>query len=170
LSILPFADGSKKYFLGTSVGLFSADSLEVHTNTSAGTKWKREAPNLLGHTVVNMIETREVDGLVVVATHGQGVFSANFKTVVSTKNISDVSAQLKIAPNPATERACLDLSALLPFEKNGLTIRIFDLNGRLIQSYSSIKTEQHWIEMHDWQRGTYLVSVEGKAVKKLIKY
>ncbi|MEY4903450.1 MAG: hypothetical protein RLZZ292_1265 [Bacteroidota bacterium] len=171
MSILPLPDGSKKYFLGTSIGLYSADSLVVHTSTTAGTQWKREADNLIGYSVVNMIDTRAVDGLVVVATHGQGIISANFKPIVAEKNL-DFSPYLSLSPNPTNDFTYLDLSS---FEKTNqpFQIKIFDLVGRLVHTFTTTSNEKYYMDTRDWQKGTYLVSVqqgEKRGVKKLVVY
>ncbi|MBK7936322.1 MAG: exo-alpha-sialidase [Lewinellaceae bacterium] len=78
ISILPFADGKRKYFCGTSIGLFSADTLLPHNASQPGTQWTLEAPDQIGNTVINHVEVRPSDGLVVAATHGMGLFKANF--------------------------------------------------------------------------------------------
>ncbi len=60
------------YFVGTSTGLYSATTLD-----GTSTIWEHESPDGIGNVVVDMIDSRETDGLVVIGTHGNGVFSAN---------------------------------------------------------------------------------------------
>jgi hypothetical protein len=68
--ILPIT-GNTYYFVATSTGIYSTTSL-----TGASTIWALEGASAIGNVVVDMIATRQPDGLVVAATHGQGIYSA----------------------------------------------------------------------------------------------
>lgn len=65
-------DDSKIYFVGTTTGLYSTESLN-----GTSTTWEREGEGTIGNVPVSMIRSRKVDGYVAVATHGKGMFSAN---------------------------------------------------------------------------------------------
>ncbi len=56
--------------VGTSVGLFSTALLN-----GPSTVWVREAASSVGSNIVTMIEYREQDNFVAIATHGNGMFS-----------------------------------------------------------------------------------------------
>lgn len=64
------ANGSKIYFLGTSVGLYATTNLN-----GASTNWIQEGANTIGNVPVVMIKSRRSDGLVALGTHGTGLFS-----------------------------------------------------------------------------------------------
>ncbi|MDA3860466.1 MAG: T9SS type A sorting domain-containing protein, partial [Melioribacteraceae bacterium] len=64
--------GGTKFFVATSAGLYSTTSLN-----GMSTSWAQESPNGIGVSVCTMVRTREVDGNVVIATHGSGIYSAN---------------------------------------------------------------------------------------------
>ncbi|MEQ8238722.1 MAG: cadherin domain-containing protein [Cyclobacteriaceae bacterium] len=61
-------NGNKKYFVGTSVGLFSTSSLN-----GANTNWTIETP-MLDNIVIEDLFLRPIDGALVVGTHGRGAF------------------------------------------------------------------------------------------------
>ena len=164
VSILKLKDGTKKYFAATSVGLYSADSLVLHTNTT-GTKWALEGDNTIGNVVCNHIETRAVDGLVVVATHGAGAFSANFQSnVVSKTNDFQSINNFSIYPNPAKEvlhwKADTDFS---PTAK----IYLYDMNGRLAKQTFY---KDNSLIVNDLQKGIYILQVKNgdKTVSKKV--
>ncbi len=73
-AIMP-VQGRQYYFVGSSTGLYSTTALN-----GALTIWKQESPDLIGNVVVDMVAVRPVDGLVAVATHGNGVYSRHFPT------------------------------------------------------------------------------------------
>ncbi|MCZ6694047.1 MAG: hypothetical protein O6939_09090, partial [Bacteroidetes bacterium] len=61
-----------RYFAGTSTGLYSTSTL-----SGASTIWTQENPTKIGSVVVDQVRTK--DGLVVVGTHGNGLYSAKFE-------------------------------------------------------------------------------------------
>lgn len=69
VSIL-YLDDEPVYLAATRVGLFSARRLE-----GMDTKWSPEAQTFIGNVVINMIDVRQSEGFVAVATHGNGVYS-----------------------------------------------------------------------------------------------
>jgi hypothetical protein len=67
-----------EYYAGTSVGLFSATSL----NGSA-TQWAREVGGPMTTAIVNSLAYRWQDNTLVVGTHGNGMFVANIGDAVN---------------------------------------------------------------------------------------
>lgn len=74
-SVVPYT-GAVTYFVATSTGLYSTNLLN-----GASTVWAQEGASTIGNVVVDMIDARTVDGFVVAATHGQGIFSSNLVPV-----------------------------------------------------------------------------------------
>lgn len=71
VKILPVG-GTNVYYIGTSTGLYSTGYLN-----GANTVWEQEGASVIGNVVVDMIDARASDGMVVAATHGNGIFSAS---------------------------------------------------------------------------------------------
>ncbi|MBM2841322.1 MAG: hypothetical protein HW412_1850 [Bacteroidetes bacterium] len=67
-TIVP-SGGGTTYYLGTSTGLYSTTSL------SATTVWVQEGATNIGNVVVNFLDSRSSDGVVVVGTHANGTYS-----------------------------------------------------------------------------------------------
>jgi photosystem II stability/assembly factor-like uncharacterized protein len=167
ISILPQPGGKRKYFCGTSVGLFSADTLIQHTNTQAGTQWTLEAPGLIGSTVVPFVDVRPSDGLVVAASHGNGMFSANFTPLVATNEPKQAPA-VRVWPNPAADFAAFQA------EGNGqrrVTVLLYDQNGKMVRQ-TSFSGDSGKMELGGLPSGTYLYELRGQNWKtsgKLLK-
>ena len=85
VTMLPVGGGIL-YFVGTSVGVYSASVLN-----GASTTWAKEGAGSIGSTPVNMIAARASDGLVAVATHGNGMYSA-VVTALPVELVSFVAA------------------------------------------------------------------------------
>ncbi|MBL7999447.1 MAG: hypothetical protein JNL32_12525, partial [Candidatus Kapabacteria bacterium] len=63
-------NGKELYFIGTSTGLYSTAFLNGNQ-----TVWVQEGAATIGNTVVAMMDYRESDGFMVVATHGNGMYA-----------------------------------------------------------------------------------------------
>jgi hypothetical protein len=126
-SILPVSDGYV-YLLATSTGLYATDTLK-----GLNTIWVQQGTNTIGNTVCDMIDYRVSDGLVAIATHAGGIFSA---TITSKKDVAGVSVSdkpvfgLRTYPNPfrteCTIEYVLDKAARV-------RLSLFDELGNLVK-------------------------------------
>jgi photosystem II stability/assembly factor-like uncharacterized protein len=96
-SILPVGN-SNVYFVGTSTGLYATDTLN-----GLSTIWTLQGASTIGNVVVDMIDTRVSDGLVVVATHGRGFFTGTVTDQGQVTSAKDLfkKTDLVVYPNPA---------------------------------------------------------------------
>jgi photosystem II stability/assembly factor-like uncharacterized protein len=72
--IIPDGNGGNYYFAGTSVGLFMTQFLD-----GDNTEWTQQSTDLIGEVVISWIRVRPIDGFIMVATHGNGVFTGNYE-------------------------------------------------------------------------------------------
>lgn len=116
------------YFVGTSVGLFATDTL-----IDNATVWTNIASNTIGNVVINMVETRDSDGLVVVGTHGNGIYSTRVTSIDevlnSIGNRDPFAVAPLIYPNPAIDQISIKLSLA---KKSDIEISIFNISGKNI--------------------------------------
>jgi len=90
-------NGGTIYFAGTSVGLFSTANLN-----GTQTIWQQESPDLIGRSIVDMIDARSTDGWVLVSTQGNGIFSTYFQpTGTGDQNTTYQTKLEQNYPNPA---------------------------------------------------------------------
>jgi len=71
--IMPDGNGGNYYFAGTSVGLFMTKILD-----GDNTVWTQQSPDIIGDVVVSWLRVRPIEGLVMISTHGNGVFTAKY--------------------------------------------------------------------------------------------
>ncbi|MFH5883283.1 T9SS type A sorting domain-containing protein [Halalkalibaculum sp. DA3122] len=72
-TIMPYGTNTV-YLLGTSVGLFSTETLD-----GSSTEWAQENPGGVGNAVTEYVTSRHTDGTVALGTHGRGIFVGEFQ-------------------------------------------------------------------------------------------
>lgn len=155
ISMLPQPGGRRKYFCGTSVGLYSTDTLVVHTATQK-TNWVQESPDGIGSTVVSYVDTRPADGLVVAATHGNGMFTAQFDPAVSVSAPFETSV-VRTWPNPARTTFFIEIPAVSASRPASVTL--YDLQGRPLFSQKT-GDPVYSLPVETYPRGVYLYTVQ----------
>ncbi|RYE01030.1 MAG: T9SS type A sorting domain-containing protein, partial [Sphingobacteriales bacterium] len=127
-------NGGTVYLVGTSVGLFATTALN-----GFGTVWVQQGASSIGNSVVNMIDSRSTDGLVVVATHSHGIFSGNITSINDITGIAELQlgAPLITAyPVPFRSETTIRLE-LTKTEQISLTV--YDQQGRLVATLAQGK-------------------------------
>ncbi len=136
-SILHYG-GSTHYFVGTSTGLYSTTNLTgtpkaSGTSDGSSTTWVHEGSTTMGNVVVDMTDTRESDGLVVVGTHGKGIYSTNISTGVDDEpGLPPTEFALEQNyPNPFNPTTHIRFS--LPTAEH-VVMKVYDARGREVAS------------------------------------
>ncbi len=159
LSIL-YVEGQPVVFAGTSIGLFSTVRLD-----SMDTVWRLEGAETIGNVVIDMIDVRQSDGLLVVGTHGNGVYSTHITQLPSeVKTIVSPPERFILypaSPNPFNEST--NIRFALPTSGHA-TLKIYNLLGEeiitLLDEHLSdgIHTAQ-WTANH-MPSGVYLIRLD----------
>ncbi|OFY49606.1 MAG: hypothetical protein A2W85_06995 [Bacteroidetes bacterium GWF2_41_31] len=119
-------EGSTVYFAGTSVGIYSTTFLRGDT-----TLWEHEGPQNMGSIMVDMIDARESDGFVAVATQGNGIYSTNYIPASSVGESQDNQVvKLSNFPNPFQNQTTIQYQLAHAGEVN---LAMMDMNGRMIR-------------------------------------
>lgn len=165
--IMPLDNGKTIYWLATSIGVFATDTL-----IDGNTNWVHQASQSVGYTVTDVIKSRHSDGLVVAATHGEGIFSAY---VNSTSQIQAMKLHKETAfnvyPNPFRHDLMIEIPGLKASENN--KIKLYSLDGQLIFN-SEVREEILDLsnQISALSSGIYLLELSnktGRTVKKIIK-
>jgi hypothetical protein len=98
-----------RYFAGTSTGLYSTATLD-----GTSTNWTQEDLAGITNTVVEQIRVRDSDGLVVLGTHGNGIYSATFEVTDAPVTVVNAISAIEVDANSAN--TIIDVSAV--FESN----------------------------------------------------
>lgn len=166
-SFLHLADGNTAYLVATSIGLFATDKLQADS-----TVWVKQATSTIGNSVCDMIVTRESDGLVVIATHSRGIFSANLTSIndiATIKNINEETAAVSLYPNPASTNSSL----VIQMKQNAnANIELFDLAGRKIQTVFTgmllVGENKFQLNTQALSSGMYLCKISSDYFEKVV--
>lgn len=130
VSIIPVSGGTA-YLVGTSVGLYGTTLLD-----GINTVWTKQAIAQIGSSVVDMIDYRATDGLVAVATHSHGMFTAKITDVSGITGIKEIVANKSnihfiCYPNPFNQQAAIQFT--LPVTSH-VSVALYDALGRCIKT------------------------------------
>lgn len=169
-SIIPVADGTI-YMLATSTGVYATTTLN-----GLNTIWVQQGTNTIGNAVCDMIDFRTSDGLVVVATHAGGMYSATFTSVnniVSVKDIQNSKYQphLNVFPNPATTQITANFSFTYP---GLINLEIWDECGRILRTfnteYRQAGEQQFEIPCQGLKPGVYYLRAKNENAEKVVSF
>ncbi len=158
------------YVVGTSVGLFATANLD-----DINTVWEQIGDDQIGAVVVEFLTYRENDGLLVVATHGNGIYQTNINSigdVLSTNsNSENYQFDMKVFPNPVIDY--LSLSVTVDKITNA-SIIIYDEIGRVVSKdnhkklYVGISDIQ--LDVNYLNSGIYFVSltIDNQTITKQV--
>jgi hypothetical protein len=125
--------GGTIYWVAASTGLYATDSLNGKL-----TVWVQQGAGSIGNSVCDMVDVRQSDGLVAVATHTRGIYTANITslndiTTVHNLNLPAAAMQVELYPNPSSGKASISYN--LPAEEN-VQLRIYNQSGMLVEETS----------------------------------
>ena len=95
--IIPLGNNTL-YIVGTSVGLFGTANLN-----DINTVWEQIAEQEIGSVVCEYLTYRPNDGLLVVATHGNGIYQTNLTSLSDVLTLEDIRTNkfdFIVFPNP----------------------------------------------------------------------
>ncbi|WP_192822202.1 FlgD immunoglobulin-like domain containing protein [Rufibacter sp. LB8] len=177
VSILPGADGSTKYFVGTSTGLYATSALN-----GTATTWLRDGHSTIGEVPVDMVISRTTDNLVLVGTHGNGVYSRRYNGPLLSKEEVN-AAKLGLGqnyPNPFRYGAVTTVPFTLEKPAN-VKLVVYDLTGKAVATLTNGKrlAGQHQVQWNgrsasgqELPSGTYLyqLTIDGQHSTKRMVY
>jgi hypothetical protein len=144
--ILPLA-GETMYFVGTSTGLYSTNLLN-----GTSTVWSQEGPSTIGNVVVDMLDSRTTDDLLVAATHGTGVYSTNVSTFIGDEENPAIVKNYFLGqnyPNPFNPTTTIEYKIPQAAE---VSLTIYNIQGKEIVTL---------VRQHQGQ-GSYVVTWNGR--------
>jgi hypothetical protein len=113
---------------------------------------------------VDMLKLRKGDNVVLAATHGRGLFTAEFPLdiYVGINSLSEEKS-FNIFPNPANDVINISSSG----EHNTILVTISDINGRKVfETKPELTTKSVSVYLPGLTPGNYIISVESDGIKE----
>ena len=162
-------DGSNnpvtEYYVGTSVGLYSAIGIGTTIQGGGSVSWVREGGSTLNFAVVTSLDYRPQDNYLLVGTHGNGMYYAqtgtpdfrpNQNTGLPDPVRNDKNFIQRAYPTVVSESIAFQTGNMFTVKR--LDIRIFNMNGQLLlqqrNNYSSGS-----LDTRKLAKGSYILSI-----------
>ena len=147
------------YLVGTSVGLFGTANLD-----GQNTVWKQVADQEIGAVVIETLTYRAIDGLLVVGTHGNGIFQTNLTSandlLSGEESLLVKNLEMNIYPNPVTHAVNVEFTLKTNSQVN---LQLYDELGKLVKRIKkdnyTIGNNKLQLEMGNLKSGIYFVSL-----------
>lgn len=152
-SIMPFGEDTL-YFVATSTGLYATAQIEGEATT-----WMQMGANSVGNVVCEQVKTRSADSLVVLATHGNGVYTTKIQSVddvISVDEFEQVN-RLNVYPNPSSHIINIECS------KEEICY-IYDLSGKLVYKKQLYKGSNQ-LDISSLTKGNYIIRLNEQTSK-----
>ena len=168
-AIVTKKDGSNnpvlEYYVGTSVGLYSATDIGT-TLTAGGTvSWAREGGSVLNYAVIQSLSYRPTDNVLLVGTHGNGMYytflgAANFNPNQNTATI-DPTINSKtfikmIYPTVSSNLVKYNIGNQTGIQK--IRIDLITMNGQQVYSRTS-SYQDGSVDLSRMSPGIYILSI-----------
>jgi hypothetical protein len=160
---------SALYFVATSAGVFATSALRTDVDS---TVWVQQGTQVIGNTVCDMMDYREADKVLVVASHARGIFSTWLDKTNGLHAYSQKDISFGVYPNPASDSWNVETEN--PFA-DPLSVQIIDMGGRSRFAFTiqpGTPVNRYRLPCSNLPAGFYFITLRsGKftSIKKVIK-
>jgi hypothetical protein len=146
-----------EYYVGTSSGLFSTTSVN-----GAGTVWAREIGGPMTTAIVNSLAYRWQDNVMVVGTHGNGMFAAyigdavTLPTGINDPIRNDKNFIRKAFPTLASNQISFQIGNM--FSIRNIRVQVTNMAGQLVYDRETAY-QNGSVDVSFLSKGTYILTV-----------
>ena len=152
-----------EYYVGTSVGLYSAVNIGQTLINNGQVNWVREGGNTLNYAVISSMDYRPQDNVLVIGTHGNGMYYTNTGTPdVGGQTPGDIFIS-NVYPT-LTRGNSIRYTIGNTFDVQGIIVQVFSVNGQLLLSKDD-SYRSNYISIVPLPAGAYILSIQSKDGK-----
>ena len=165
-----------EYYVGTSVGLYSAVDIGPVLTGGGPLTWLREGGSVLNFAVVQSMSYRPADNVLLVGTHGNGMYytflgTPNFIPNQSTNPTPDTIFIKQVFPSITSNQISYK-TGNIPAISN-ISIRVYNMSGQIILQKERSYTDG-FIDISNLKDGAYILGIYSnngkyKHLQKFIK-
>ena len=170
-----------EYYIGTSVGLYSAVNISTNLLNSQPVVWVREGANVLNFALITSMDYRPQDNILLIGTHGNGMYFASVGTPDFRPNqntgigdpVRNDKNFIKSALPTLVKNGRIDYQIGNMFTVRKLIVQIHSINGQQVY-----KNETGYlngsIDIAKLSKGAYVLTItsndyEQQFVQKFVK-
>ncbi len=169
-----------EYYIGTSVGLFSAVNIGPTLIGAGSVTWFREGGTFLGLPVVQSLAYRPSDNVLLLGTHGNGMYftylgtpnyNPNGATAVSNQILNDKNFISKVLPTVSSGNIEYRIGNL--FATKRMNIQLYSIAGKEVYR-NSTGYQNGSIDISKLSKGMYVLSITSddnkyKHIQKIVR-
>jgi hypothetical protein len=151
-------NGKTIYFVGTARGLYSSED-------PLNADWEIEGSETIGLSLVSGLVYRPSDNVLLVGTHGNGIFETNLNVSLSVENNTVDGVKMAMYPNPAQFELRF---ATNDFEIDNTTkFLIYDVKGKQVKK-GTLSNKS--IDVSTLNKGIYIVNLKHNNISTSRKF
>ena len=147
---------STQYLVGTSVGLFSTQTID-----SMNTNWKLISADYIQNNVISDIKFRELDSSLWISTFGGGIYKTHLTNsgyIAGIQTTPKNKMEFNIYPNPSRTNFTVKTN---DFSGN-MNYQLIDLQGKIIKT-GIVESNVQNIRISQLPRGSYVLIIEQRS-------
>ena len=150
-----------EYYVGTAAGLFGIENLGTTLIAGSSPSWQREGVSVLNFAVINSIDYRPADNVMLVGTHGNGLYytflgTPNLVTGINDPILNDKNFISLVYPTVGS--TTIQYKTGNRFEVKKITVQLYNLQGQKLISHEA-GYQNGSISLGKFARGTYILSI-----------
>jgi hypothetical protein len=165
-----------EYYVGTSAGLFAVENLGITLTGGGSPNWQRDGASILNYSVINSLAYRPEDNVMVVGTHGNGLYYAslgtpNLITGINNPVLNDKDFITMVYPTISDNIVQYRIGNKTDVRK--ISVQLYNMQGQEI--YKQESTYQNGnININRFAKGAYILSIfsdnkKYRHVQKIIR-
>jgi hypothetical protein len=165
-----------EYYVGTSAGLFAVENLGTTLAANGSPTWQREAVSTLNFAVINSLAYRPVDNVLLVGTHGNGLYytqigTPNLVTGVNDPVLNDKNFIRLVFPTVSESIVQFRTGSKPDVRK--ISLQVFNMQGQEIYRHEA-GYQDGSIDISHLPKGAYVLSIYSdnrkyRHIQKLIR-
>lgn len=150
-----------EYYVGTAAGLFAVENLGTVLSGGGSPNWQREGATTLNFSVVNSLAYRPSDNVLLVGTHGNGLYyarigSPNLVTGISNPVLNDKNFITKIYPTVTNDIVEYRIGNKTDVRK--ISVQLYNMQGQVIYQMETNYQDGN-LPINKFARGAYILSI-----------
>ena len=156
-----------EYYVGTAAGLFAVENLGTTLLANGSPTWQREGSSVLNFAVITSLAYRPVDNILLVGTHGNGMFytstgTPNLVTGVIDPVLNDKTFISSVRPTVGS--SIVEYKTGNRFEIKKMAVMVYNMNGQEVYRKEA-NYQDGVVDISRFAKGMYILSITSDNLK-----